>query len=237
MSFFMYAFTCSTILLEALLLWRLSIRKSAYRYPFLTAYILYVLFRDFGLLLIFHYTPSRLIGIFWQTETVSLFLRFLVNWEFIRNVFPRDSVLHGIAWKSLLAVEFVALPCVLWLISRQAISSAHTHRLLSFEQYLSLCQAVILLVPAVVAWYYRVAVGRHMRGICLGFGTYVSVSAINFASLDVFRSFFRYGRFLAPITFIAMIVIWLCTFWRDDSILSSSIDGTQTPRDSLTAGF
>jgi hypothetical protein len=210
-----YILPCLGLLLEGLLAWRLSKRRLASCYPYLAAFVVYSLIREFALFPISLYRPHQFAEVYWRAETISLFFRFFVIWEFFRGAFPRDSILHDIALKSLMTVEVVVLPFILLLTWHQAPASQHYHPPLSpiFEQYLSLAQAFLLLVPAGIAWYYGAPLGRNMRGLGLGFGIYLPVCSINFGALQVFRAFFPYGRFLAPTAYVGMIAVWLWAFW------------------------
>ena len=212
----LYLFPCSAILLEGLLLWRLSKHGLASRYPHLTVFVLYRFLGDAILFPINRYRPDWFAVAYWRLEAITLSLQFLVNWEFFRGAFPRRSTLHDIAWKMLLTVELGAVPAIVVLSWRQA-SSMHflyLHFSPVVEQYFCLAQAILLLTPATVAWYYRVPLGRNLRGLCLGFGIYLLVRSVNFASLQVFRGFAPYWRLLTPMTFIAMIAVWLWAFWE-----------------------
>lgn len=211
----LYIFPCSAILLEGLLLWRLSKHGLASRYPHLTVFAIYSLFSDLILWPINSYKPDWFPVAYWRLETISLSLQFLINWEFFRGAFPRRSTLHHIAWKILLAVELCILPAIVVLSWMQASSIHYVYLHLSpvVEQYACLAQAVLLLTPATVVWYYRIPLGRNLRGLCLGFGVYVLVRSVNFASLQVFGGFAPYWRLLTPTTFIGMIAVWLWAFW------------------------
>jgi hypothetical protein len=215
MKILFYALPCSGTLLEALVLWRLSKQRLWYRYPYLTAFVFYTFLRDVVLFPINRYRPDEFAEVYWRTETVSLFFRFFLNWEFLRGTFPRDSSLQDIAWKALLTVEVAVLPAVLLLSWSQASSSPYHYLYLSpvFAQYLCLAQAFLLLAPATVAWYYGWPLGQNMRGLGLGFGVFLSVSAINFGALQFFSRFYPYARFLSPVASIGMIAVWLWAFW------------------------
>src|SRR6266581_530196 len=131
----LYLFPCSAILLEGMLLWRLSKHGLASRYPHLTVFVLYRFLGDAILFPINHYKPDWFAVAYWRLEAITLSLQFLVNWEFL-------------------------------------------------------------------------------RGLCLGFGIYLLARSMNFASLQVFRGFAPYWRLLTPMTFIAMIAVWLWAFWE-----------------------
>jgi hypothetical protein len=154
--------------------------------------------------------------VYWGAETVAIFLGFGVNWEFFRHVFPERSALHDLGRKALLFAGLVLVPIMILLARKQALSSQYTYTYISpvFVQYVNLLQALLLAAPAAVAWYYRVRLGRNLRGLGLGFGVYVSLHSINVANVQVFRGFFQWWRVLSPLTFLGMIVIWLWSFWE-----------------------
>jgi len=215
MDSYQYVLPVSAVVLESLVVLRLGARSMVVRYPYLTFFVSYTLARDLFMFPIHFYWPNWFATVYWQGETLSLFLRFLVIWEFFRGLFPARSNLHELAWKALLIVELVILPALLLLSWRQMSlhHAAYAHLSPAFEQYLSLAQVLLLLAPAVVARYYRVPLGRNMWGLGMGFGVYLCVCSVNFAGLQVSRSFLPYWQLLSPVTFICMILVWLWAFW------------------------
>lgn len=229
----LYALPCAAILLEGLLLWRFLKNRFWHRYPYLVSFVLFDFFCNITLFPVNRYKPEWFAGVYWRIESISLFFRLFVNWEFFRGVVGRRSALHDIGWKVLLAVELIALPTVLVLgwsqVSPIHFSFQHLSPLV--EQYFSLAQAVLLLTPAAVAWYYCLPWGQNMRGLGFGFGVFLLVRAVNFASLQAFRGFFPYWQLLTPISFIAMIAIWLWAFWEyAPSPELATADETQSDR-------
>lgn len=211
-----YTLPCLGVALEAFLLLHQFVKGLWRRYPFFTVFLLFILLRDVGLFAVSWWKPEWFVQFFWRTETVSAFSRFFINWEFIRTVFPKHSKLHTVAWKCLCAVGVFALPWIALLTWGQVSSAFYILRFPSFEQYLSLCQAILLLAPAFVAFYYRLGIGRHMRGMGLGFGIYVSVCAANFAGFSAFPRFYSVGRFIPPVASVLMFVIWLWAFSQSE---------------------
>jgi hypothetical protein len=213
---FLYLFPCLAILLEGLLLWRLSKHRLWICYPHLTVFVVFDFLSNIVLFPIYRYKPDWFAEVYWRIASISLFLRFLVNWEFFRGVFPRRSTLHDIGWKMLLTVELAAVPAFALVSWRQASSLPYLylHSSPIVEQYFCLAQTAFLLTPAIVAWYYRIPLGRNLRGLCLGFGIYLLMRTVNFASLQAFRGFLTYWRLLTPTMFIAMIAVWLWAFWE-----------------------
>lgn len=210
------ALPMSALVLEGLLLWRLSKHRLWQGYPYLTVFVVYDSLSNLVLFPVNRFKPDWFAGVYWRIESISIFLRFLIAWEFFRAIFVERSTLRDLAWRVLLTVEIAALPAMLILSWGQESSLQH-HLLRSFsvvEQYFSLAQVAVLLVPAAVAWYYRIPLNRNLWGLGFGFGIYLLVRAVNFASIQVFHKFFPYLRLLAPLTLIGMLAVWLWAFWH-----------------------
>jgi hypothetical protein len=216
MSFILYVIGCLGVLVEGLLLWRLARRRLWSRYPYFSAFVVYDIVRTIFLLHAAYYQREWFAAAYWRTEIVSGFLRFLVIWEVLRSVFPRNSVLRKLTWRVAASLMLFLLPSVVALSYDQALFEHYLYPYLSpvLEQYISLLQAIFLLVPVAVAVFYGTALGRNLRGLVFGFGTYLSVCAANFASLQAWPGFFPVWRFLFPLTYIGMTAVWLWAFWE-----------------------
>ena len=186
------------------------------RYPYVVLFVAYDLFGNLVLFPISRFKADWFATAYWQIAWISLFLRFLINWEFFRGIFGRQSTLYEVGYKALIVVELIGLPAIVLLGWSQSSAVRYIYLPLSpvVEQYFSLAQALLLLTPAAVARYYGLALGRNVRGLGFGFGLYALVRAMNFASLQAFRGFVPYWRFLVPASLIAMMVIWLWGFWE-----------------------
>jgi hypothetical protein len=213
---FLYAFPCSAIALLSLLLWRFAKNRTWCFYPYLSAFVLYRFLADLALFPIARYKSDWFGSAYWRLETVTLALQFLVNWEFFRGLFRGPSIIQDLTRRILVIVELGVFPAMFVLSWTQTSSLQGLGLPLSpvVEQYLCLCQASLVLVPAAVTWYYRIPLGRNLRGLGLGFGVFLLVRAANFAGLQAFRGFGPYWRMLTPLTFISMIAIWLWAFWE-----------------------
>jgi len=211
-----YLFPCSAILLEGLLLWRLARHGQCIRYPHVTAFVAFDLLSNIVLFLIDRSRPEWFADAYWRIASISLCLRFLVNWEFFRGIFPRRSTLYDIASRIVMTVVLFTLPAIVFLGWKQASSLPYLYLHFSpvVEQYVSLAQALLLLATAAVAWYYRIPLGKNLRGLGLGFGIYLLLRVVNFASLQLLRGFSSYWRVLTPMTFVGMVVLWFWAFWE-----------------------
>lgn len=211
-----YALPALGATLEGLLVWRLLKRGLLGRYPYFSGFVCYDLVRTLAGVAAAHFWWDWYAWMYWMTEAISLFLRFLIIWEVVRALFLPKSVLRCLAWKILLSVMAFLLPVLLALSWRQA-ALIHFHYGMVppiFEQYLSLAQALLLLTVVAVARYYGLPLGRNVRGLVFGFGLYLSLCAMNFASFQVVHGFLPYGQVLSPVTYVGLIAYWLWAFWE-----------------------
>lgn len=83
----------------------------------------------------------------------------------------------------------------------------------ALERGLGFPQAVLTLGILLLAGYYQVQIGRNIWGMAVGFGGYVSVSTVNFALFDLYHSFLPYWQVLVPLSFNAMLAVWIWAVW------------------------
>lgn len=210
------AITVIGLSVEGLLLWRLLKHDCLRRYPYFSAFVLCDLACNLILIAVASLHRESLIWTYWAANVFSVFANFLIIWEVVRVLFPIDSPLRRIARSVLLGFGLLAVPAILALDWDQAnvIHFSYTYVPPSFEQYLTLFQAVLLLTVACVARYYRLRLGRNLRGLVFGLGLYLLLCAANFATLQIVPGFFPYLQFLSPTLYVVLIAFWLWSFWE-----------------------
>lgn len=206
------------IVLEWLLVWRLWRCGGIKRYPYFATFLVYDLSRSIILVALFYFSPEWHARVYWDTEAFALVLLFAIMWEVVRNLFPAASSLRQLAWKTVLSVEAVLLPCLLFLAWDWRQSGFHEYAVLRLwpviEQYFTVGVSLLLLVVSAVARYYRVPLGRNMRGLISGFGIYLCLYAANFAALQVVPQYHLAWQWLSTIMYSAMVTCWLWAFWN-----------------------
>lgn len=202
-------------LLEALLLWRLWRNRAIRRYPYVSGFVCYDFVRT-PVLLVAHYLPTLFIWMYWTTDVPAQLLQFLIVWEAARSLFLPKSTVRRIAWNTLLVATGLGFPAILALCWGQASLVWFPGRSIAstFEQYSSLAQALLLLVIAAVARYYRVPFGRNMRGLIFSFGPYLLADSLSFITYQVFVGLRGYLEFLPAALFMTMMAAWLWAFWE-----------------------
>lgn len=215
-----YALPAVGISLQGLLIWRLWRCRLIELYPYFTAVVIYDTCNSLLLLALILFWRNAYGWAYWTTEVIAVFLRFLVIWEAVRTLFPRESTLRYVAWKFLVAVELLVLPAILALWWRQSLLLHFPHRFVPpiFEQYVSLIQALLLLTVAMVARYYGVPLGKNMRGLIIGFGLYLTLCALNFASFQIISGFLPFWQLLSSWNYVGLTALWLWAFWQGDPV-------------------
>ncbi len=201
--------------LEALLVWRLFDRHLVRRYPFFSAFVFYDLVRALLDFVCAHLSWPFFGRLYWTSETIEDCLLFLIVWEVFRSLFIQKSVLPHLAEKTLLAVSSLALPLgALLCWSQTSLIHPANHFIPSiFEQYMNLTQSLLLLAIAGLARYYRVPLGRNLRGLVFGSGFFLLLNSMVFAATELLIGLLPDWQLLPSLMYISVTAFWLWSFW------------------------
>jgi hypothetical protein len=79
---------------------------------------------------------------------------------------------------------------------------------------LRIAEAVALLTIVSLTGYYRIEIGKNMKGMILGFGVYVGVSIITLTlRLFIGIRFSPIWKIVEPSSYLAALVIWAVALW------------------------
>jgi len=211
-----YAISAAGILVEGLLVGLLIKREFLKRYPYFSAFVLCDFTCNLILIAIALLLPQWFRWSSGAALIVSVLTGPLIVCELVRVVFPLRSSLRRLAQSALIGTGLVLFPAVVALCWTQAnlIHFAYRYFPPTFEQYLCLAEALVLLAVTGFARYYHVPLGRNMGGMALGFGLYLLAYAINFAALQAIPHFLPYWQALCSILYIGLLVFWLWSFWK-----------------------
>jgi hypothetical protein len=82
------------------------------------------------------------------------------------------------------------------------------------ERDLRLIEALFLAAMLVVVSFYGVRLGRNLKGLIFGFGSYIGVSLMASAAYAVFGSrFFIVNSYLQTGTYLCALVVWTLALW------------------------
>jgi hypothetical protein len=217
MSWLGYTILLSSILLNVCLLWRLVRATLWRRLSLLFSYLVYSLVvMDLAQYATFRVFPHLYASLYWNCETVSLVLRFLVVWELYRETFFRESSRRHFSSQRLSMLAFAAVLVALSGFSGFA-GYRNFHSLYpSLESGIGFAQATLVLTLLLGARHYGIRLGRNVWGIAVGLGAYTSIVTAQFALYHLNRSLFLpYWQVLVPLSFNAMLAMWTWALWNE----------------------
>ena len=201
-----YAIPVLGLLLEVLILWR-SLRARLWRhYPFFYVYLGYVFIRTVAIFVLIQLRFSAYAIAYWLSDAVAVLLWFFITWEVFRHTFLSAPAVRRVVGQ-LLTFLLLGLAVVFFASKSPGLVIA------DFERKAGFAQAALLMATLILARYYAVPLGRNIWGMALGLGMYVSVAIVNFAALELVKSFFPYWRLISPLSFIGTLGVWIWALW------------------------
>jgi hypothetical protein len=196
------------LLLEVCILWR-ALRAHLWRhYPFFYAYLGFVFFYNTVTLFVLAQLRFSAYAVaYWLGDACAVLLWFFITWEVFRHTFLPAPAVRRVVGR-VLWILLIGLTAALFFASKSpGLFFADLERKAGFVQ------AVLLMATILLARYYAMPMGRNIWGMALGLGMFVSVSIVNFAALELVKSFFPYWRLIRPLSFIGMMGIWVWALW------------------------
>ena len=200
----------SSIALEGLLLVRGLQTRLASRYPIFFTYIAFVfLFEDLLSLLIAESSPIYKYT-FWSTELVGILLGCGVVLEIYRIGLARFPGTARMARAALALIFILATAKGLIAVTQNPEWWRDTNAL-QLERAIRIVQAIAILGFTLVLLIYSIPFSKNLRGILLGYGSYVSVQAITLTFVpQVGHGFWFYAL---SASYQVALVTWLVHLW------------------------
>jgi hypothetical protein len=89
----------------------------------------------------------------------------------------------------------------------------------AIERDLRIVQASFLFLTVAVALYFRIELGRNLKGLVLGFGAFVGVSVIATAFSYYFgEKFAPIFKELQPVAYLFSLCVWLVALWESVTV-------------------
>lgn len=202
--------------MEAFLLVRCARGRFYREYPGFFFYITVVLLAS-----VLRYSvrqnPSTYALVYWYSQIASLVAGYVVIVEIYRRALKEYPGAARMAQTLLMAI-------LVLVVSKAVFSSAGStgwsiaRTCEELERDLRAVQATVLIAILGLLSYYRIPLGRNLKGILLGFGIFVGVSV----AILTLRSSFGDGlqlvyRYLPPLTYFAVLIIWCSALWSYDA--------------------
>lgn len=199
--------------LEGAILCRSLFTKMALKYPLFYTYVAVVLAVDLARFIVYTLHPSAWTMFYWSTQFVSVLVGYAVILEILKQAldpyrgaerFGRYLVLGIFA----LTFAFVAFRSA----TRPNWSPAATT--VELERDLRAVQVVVLMAILAVIFYFRIVIGRNLKGIIVGYGFFIGINVTNLA----FRSYIGSGyhpvwEFVKSYSYVASLIVWAVALW------------------------
>jgi hypothetical protein len=186
-------------------------------YPFFYAYTVSSLISFFALSIIYLSNFGSYSGSYakwyWPIQLVTLILGCGIVLEILRHVlllYPgaeRFATVTGL-------VAFGGVFCMAIVSSFVMPAASGGGTMIELERNLRTAQAIILFGILAVMSYYRIPIGRNMKGMILGYGTYIGTSLFALAIRAYAGPWLQdVWIFVQPISFIISLSIWTVALW------------------------
>ena len=202
--------TC--ILLEAILVLH-SIPAMLKRFPVFYGYIACVLLRDVSAIPIYKMWPGLYGPFYWSTAFVTAILGYALILEiYSRSLAKFPGVMRLIRAVLVGLLFLVAMRAFAELFGGAANPLASSAALL--ERDLRTLQAILLGVLLGILSFYRIPIGKNLRGIVVGYTLYVGVRVIELTAYT--ESGKAVGIFvskLEPVIYLTCLGLWAVALW------------------------
>ncbi len=203
----------TTNILEAILLGRAARCHFLKAYPIFYVYLAYVLVESLARFYVYIWHPASYVNFYWATQFGSVLLGYGVVWEICRHALSRYPGAFRMA-RTALALIFVA---VLSKVLANVLGGENwtlAQSIAEQERDFRIVQAFIILAIVGLVSYYRIRIGRNLRGLVFGYGFFIGASIINLT----FRAFFGEAvqwlwQYLPASAYLVSLLIWCSTLW------------------------
>ncbi|HEV3513580.1 MAG TPA: hypothetical protein VGS05_17855 [Candidatus Sulfotelmatobacter sp.] len=199
--------------LEGLLLVRAA-RTNLFRtFPLFFSYIACVLARDLlGTTVYVHY-PSLYGSFYWTTELLVAVISYGVLLEIYIHALKNYP---GVAtlFRALLLVMFLAIAIKVGVSSFGYAHLSAMHFIADLERNLRRLQAVLLAGLLGLFAYYKIPVGRNLRGLVLGYALFVGADVITLTFMaHPAVGLAHLVRKIEPLCYTMSLIIWSLALW------------------------
>ena len=201
------------ISLESIIVFR-SLRGRMFRvYPLFYAYVVCVLGTEVSRMIIYRFKAPLYTSWWWGTEFLSLLVGYFVIFDiFEKGLAAYEGVKRFARVVGLVMLAGIVAFTTFQLLARNQLTRGLTS--VEVERNLRCAELVLLGGILFLVGYYRVPIGRNLKGIILGYGLYVAAVVMDDAARsylgDSFQSVFSSARIY---TYLAALMVWTVMLW------------------------
>jgi hypothetical protein len=203
------------LFLEGVILIRSIQGKSFAKYSLFYVYIASVLVTSAALWVIYIYVakPSVNVAVYWPAQYITLALGCGVIFEISRHVFAHRVTLDRLARWTMLAtfgLIFLLVAVHAFLLPQWNVATNTA----DLERDLRVAQALVLMTIIFLTAYYRIEIGKNIRGMIVGFGVYVGASVLSLTvRLFIGPRFGTAWQIIQSSAYFAALAIWAFALW------------------------
>jgi|ERR1700690_694749 hypothetical protein len=201
------------ISLESVILFRAFRVKMLGTYPMFYMYIACVLGTEISRYIVYRHDIVLYDYVWWGTD----FLCLLVGYFVIFDIFEKGLEAYEGIKRFARVVGLVVLAGIVAFTAFQLLSQNRWSKGLTsveVERNLRAAELVLLGGILVLVAYYRIRLGRNLKGIILGYGLYVAVEVMSNATRSfVGESFQNAFSTVRSYTYLASLMIWTVALW------------------------
>jgi len=202
-----------SVALEALLLIRAARTNLFRKYPFFYSYILCVLVIDLISTPVYLHYRSVYSPFYWSTELLVAIISYGVVVEIYNQSLQNYRGVAGF-FKVLLFVIFCVAAARVALTSLADSGKGFARAVADLEGNVREAQVLLLCCLLVLFVYYKVSIGRSLRGLILGYALFLGTDSISSAFIaHPVSGLAPLMRKVEPAVYAFSLVIWVISLW------------------------
>lgn len=183
------------------------------RYPTFFSYLSLVALVDAVRYHSYYYDHSSYAGLYWPSEFISLIVGYGVILEILHLTLTRYPGAARLARYLVLLIFFLIFAYVGYkALTNPQWTPATTNQ--ELERDLRAAQVAVLAGILSVIAYFRIPLGRNLKGIISGYGIFIASSVITLALRSYSGSSFdKVWAIAQPLLYLVCLFIWCFTVW------------------------
>lgn len=211
------------IVLEGLLLVRAARSNLLKKFPLFYFYIAFVMLRDlFGTPIYMHYR-SFYGSFYWATALLAA----AVSYGVLMEIYSRSLKNYpGAArfFRVLLFVMFLAIATLVAVSSLSAAQPSAIRAIGLMDRNLRQLQAVLLICLLALLAYYKIPMGKNLRGVVLGYALFIGANVITLTFIThPAAGLAPFMRMIEPLFYMVTLLIWSVTLWAPSAEVVSGV--------------
>jgi hypothetical protein len=201
--------------LEVVILVRGLRTRMLTKYPYFYFYILCVSVASAALFTLYRSSPTLYTKFYWPIELVTVVAGCGVVLEIL--TLGLESYPGAARFLRRLCLLLFGVVICYGLARMAFVRPVGSGSVVRTERELRLIEALILAAMLAVVAYYAIRLGRNLKGLILGYGTYIAVSLMTLALYAAIgHRFFKIWGSVQTATYLFSLAVWTVALWSYD---------------------